>query len=45
MKTFLFILVGSCFALAQPPVAPTTGEPVGSPRGDDFENYNITQSF
>src|SRR5277367_1584546 len=31
-------------ALAQPPVAPTN-EPVGSSRGDNFENYNILQSF
>jgi hypothetical protein len=32
-------------AMAQPPVAPTTNEPVGPVRGDNFENYNITQSF
>ena len=45
MKTFLLILISATLAIAQPPVAPTTGEPVGNPRGGDFENYNITQSF
>jgi hypothetical protein len=37
-------LLFATVALAQPPVAPTN-EPVGSPRGDNFENYNIVQSF
>jgi hypothetical protein len=46
MKTFILILVSALLpAFAQPTVAPTTGETVGAARGDDFENYNITQSF
>ena len=46
MKTLTLILVSALLpAFAQPTVAPTTGEPVGNPRGGDFENYNITQSF
>ena len=45
MKT-LILLLGSVFpAIAQPPVAPTTNAPVGSPNGDNVENYNISQSF
>src|SRR5579871_3257334 len=31
-------------AWAQEPVAPTP-DPVGNSRGDNFENYNILQSF
>src|SRR5437899_4893869 len=31
-------------AYAQQPVAPTT-ETLGSPRGDNVGNYNVTQSF
>jgi hypothetical protein len=44
MKTILFILV-SAAVMAQPPVAPTTGEPVGNPRGDSTGEYNISNSF
>jgi len=44
MKTFLIIFV-SAAAMAQPPVAPTTDVQVGNPRGDNAENYNITQTF
>ncbi len=40
----LFLLV-SCIAWAQPPVAPTTGESVGSPRGENSGAYNIMNSF
>src|SRR5262245_22799837 len=39
----LFLSVFSV-AFAQPPVAPTN-EPVGSTRGQDFGNYNVTNSF
>ncbi len=46
MKTIILILVSALLpALAQPTVAPTTGEAVGNSKGDNFENYNITQSF
>ena len=45
MKILISIsLLSIAGALAQPPVAPTN-EPVGSPRGDNYNNYNITQSF
>jgi len=30
---------------AQPPIAPTTDEQVGNPRGDNTGDYNIMQSF
>lgn len=49
MKTILFILVSSLFvmrlALAQPPVAPTTGAQVGPPNGDSTGEYTVTNSF
>src|SRR5262249_13672077 len=38
----LFMLTWAAFR--QPPVAPTPDQ-VGNPRGDNFENYNILQSF
>jgi len=45
MKILISIsLLSIAAALAQPPVAPSN-EPVGTPRGDNFENYNIVQSF
>jgi hypothetical protein len=44
MKTTLILLI-SCLAWAQQPVAPTTGESVGSPRGENKGEYNIMNSF
>ncbi len=46
MKTIFYALfVLAPAAWAQPPVAPPTPDPVGNPRGDNFENYTILQSF
>src|SRR5215467_4872700 len=44
MKITLILLI-SCIAWAQQPVAPTTGESVGSPRGENRGEYNIMNSF
>ena len=45
MKTTCWIFLAACGALsAQQVVAPTT-EQVGSPRGENYGNYNITNSF
>src|SRR5579863_6055089 len=45
-NTIILIYVASAALLcAQPPVAPTTGEQVGNPRGDNTENYNVLESF
>lgn len=45
MKLIISILfIAGSSIWAQPPVAPTN-DPVGNPRGDNFENYNIVQSF
>jgi len=44
MRTFVLIFVCAAAVLAQPTVAPT-GEPVGAPRADNAENYNIVDSF
>jgi hypothetical protein len=44
MRTTLFLLI-SAVALAQPPIAPTTGDSVGDPRGDNRGEYNIMNSF
>lgn len=44
MKTTILVLISS-IAYAQPPVAPTTGEQVGNPRGDNSGEYNIMNSF
>jgi hypothetical protein len=41
----IFLLVASMSCYAQPPIAPTTGEPVGDPRGENASNYNIMNSF
>jgi hypothetical protein len=46
MNCKITILCLTAFSLcAQPPVAPTTGEQVGNPRGDNSGNYNIMESF
>jgi len=47
MKNTLILTCAASAALlcAQPPVAPTTGEQVGNPRGDNLENYNVMESF
>jgi hypothetical protein len=46
-KIFLLVsLLGfACICYAQPPVAPTTGESVGDPRGENKGEYNIMNSF
>ena len=44
MKTTLFFMA-SLIAFAQPPIAPTTGEAVGDPRGENRGEYNILDSF
>src|ERR1043165_4840878 len=44
MKTLILTLAAFLTAQAQQPVAPT-GESVGSPRGENSGNYNITNSF
>ena len=44
MRTFLWIFVCTAAVLAQPPVAPT-GESVGTPGGNNAENYNIVDTF
>ncbi len=46
MTIKLFILFIATLSLfAQQPVAPTTNEPVGNPRGDNAGDYNIMNSF
>jgi hypothetical protein len=42
---FLALFVFAPAIWPQPPVAPPTPDPVGNPRGGNFENYNILQSF
>jgi hypothetical protein len=44
MKKIILMLI-SAIAYAQPPVAPTTGETVGDPRGENKGEYNIMNSF
>ncbi len=44
MRTTLGFVLLASFASAQPTVAPT-GEPVGLPRGQNIDGYNITNSF
>jgi hypothetical protein len=44
MKTLLLTLAVLTTAQAQQPIAPTN-EPVGSPRGENHGDYNITNSF
>ncbi len=41
----IFLALISSIAFAQPPVAPTTGEPVGNPRGEDHGEYNVMNSW
>ncbi len=46
MKTTISILcLAALTVYAQPPVAPTTGEQVGNPRGDNTADYNVMNSF
>jgi hypothetical protein len=48
IRLFLIALVGGMLGSAlqaQPPVAPTTNESVGNPRGEDVSGYNIVNSF
>lgn len=45
MKTILTLCLAASALCAQPPVAPTTGEQVGNPRGDNTGEYNIMESF
>jgi hypothetical protein len=44
IRLLLLAAVGGLLC-AQPPVAPTTNEPVGNPRGDEVSGYNILNSF
>ncbi|HWZ33989.1 MAG TPA: hypothetical protein VNX18_21775 [Bryobacteraceae bacterium] len=44
MKKIIILLI-SGIVYAQPPVAPTTGEQVGDPRGENTGEYNIRNSF
>ena len=43
-QSLIVILAAAASLTAQQPVAPTT-EPIGSARGDNVGNYNVTQSF
>ena len=43
--SILLLAAASAACSAQAPVAPTTGEQVGDPRGDNLENYNVMDSF
>src|SRR5262249_2732463 len=40
----VFFLLAGAILNAQPPVAPTTNEPIGNPRGDEVGGYNILNS-
>src|SRR5262245_63015323 len=44
MKRLSLIIAIAAVGSAQQPVAPTA-EPMGSARGRDWANYNVTQSF
>ena len=43
-RTIALLMTASAALLAQPTVAPT-GEPVGRARGEDWNGYNVTNSF
>ena len=43
-KSLILISLGAALAVAQSTVAPTL-EPVGKPRGENWNDYNITDSF